>query len=145
MRINKYLACTILLGLQSCTIGVNCYMFNNTDGTIRVFGCDEEIVIQRGEQNKIHVCKTLKVYSDGRIFKYGNFLPMPNKHSNFDDYFRYGFGAIKLYVQINTNGKIYAIKSDDSLPSINYIIQPEGFPVGPAKTRKNGEEKRGQI
>lgn len=128
---NILFACAIVLSavfLVSCQKGLELRVFNNTGSSIVVeagwsHGKTKTLVLLQGENCLLDWPLSLKVQSTSNTWRYPDF---PRIHSNF---LESQISSYLLRVQVQSDGKIYALLKGTAVVTTNYAAQPPEFPV----------------
>lgn len=118
-----------LILLNACTVGIDCYLYNNVDNPIQLSGCGRTKIIPSGALEKVNVCDNLTIVFADFTLKYFDFIPSPVDHHKFESYFSYGVAKIILHVQVNNDGQIFIVRDAAHLPALSINQQPDGFPI----------------
>ena len=118
------------LFVSSCTVPLELSILNNTPYKIYVSLRDENITIEPGES------KTISGVSDSHFSmsseQYNFSYEMPSVLSSVWVWKGWGpFSRRVIYVQLEKDGGIWIVGSDEPGPVTTFGKQPDGFPVRP--------------
>lgn len=133
-----FLACTLFLA--SCSVPISCVLYNNALTKIKVTQIENSIVKENYEVmpgNSIELSAwdssdyIIKIAN--KSFRYHEQYPYIQ---NFEyDYVKatgFGFWVKRLiFVQIESDGRIYLLNKKQSFPITNFEEQPQGYPLVP--------------
>lgn len=126
---NLPLLIAITLLMSSCSMPVTFWLFNNTGYAITVITDEDELAIEAGDSDTATgLDYALSIRSETGYFEYETgSIPLSHVH-----WIGWGpFSKRMLYVQLESDGKIWILGAKPEPPIASFIQQPEGFPLEP--------------